>query len=325
MTKRIALLTSGGDAPGMNAAIRAVVRTAIYNHLEVIGVRRGYTGLINGDYQIMNLGSVADIIHRGGTILQTSRSKEFHTEEGRRKALAKMQEAGISGLVAIGGEGTFRGALELAKLGMPVIGVPGTIDNDIPGTDVTIGFDTVVNTVVDAINKIRDTATSHERVFVIEVMGRKCGQIALAAGLAGGAESILLPELPLDIAAVVANIKRGIARGKRHSIIVVAEGAADGQTVAKEIQAQSGLETRLSILGYIQRGGNPSAQDRIMASRMGAEAVRLLLKGESGKMVAWQGQKVVAADMERVLQGEKPINFADYDLANILSIKREEK
>lgn len=320
MHKKIALLTSGGDAPGMNAAIRAVVRTAIYYDLEVVGVRRGYTGLIHGDYQEMNLGSVADIIQRGGTVLQTSRSQEFMTEEGRKAALERMKEAEITGLVAIGGEGTFRGALELSRLGMPVIGVPGTIDNDIPGTEQTIGYDTVINTVVDCINKIRDTATSHERVFVIEVMGRHCGKIALAAGLAGGAESILIPELPLDIAAVVANIKRGMARGKRHSIILVAEGVANGQEITQRIQAESGVETRLSILGYIQRGGTPSAQDRLMASRMGAEAVKLLIKGETGKMVALQGERVVPVSLEVAASEQRTINMDDYILAGILSI-----
>lgn len=320
MEKRIALLTSGGDAPGMNAAIRSVVRTAIYYGAGIIGVRRGFTGLIHGDFTEMNLGSVADIIQRGGTILQTSRSKEFMTEEGRKRALERMRKAGISGLVAIGGDGTFRGAMELSRMGMSVIGVPGTIDNDIPGTDQTIGFDTVVNTVVDCINKIRDTATSHERVFVIEVMGRQCGQIALAAGLAGGAESILIPEVPWDIAAIVANIRRGMARGKRHSIILVAEGVADVLEITGRIQAESGVETRLSILGYIQRGGTPSAQDRILASRMGAEAVKLLLQGENGKMVAMQGDQVVSLDLEAVFKDQKSININDYNLAGILAI-----
>lgn len=305
----------------MNAAIRAVIRTAIYHDMEVIGVRRGYTGLIIGDYQQMNLGSVADIIQRGGTILQTSRSLEFMTEEGRKKALSKMEEAGISGLIVIGGDGTFKGAMELTKMGgIPVIGVPGTIDNDIAGTDLTIGFDTVVNTVVDCINKIRDTATSHERVFVIEVMGRKGGQIALAAGLAGGAESILLPEMPLDIPSVVANIQRGMGRGKRHSIIIVAEGAGNGHEITRQIQEESGLDTRLSILGYIQRGGTPTAQDRILASRMGAEAVKLLLAGESGKMTASQGGRLIAVPFPDVFTTRKTIDLADYDLAGILSI-----
>ena len=320
MQKKIAILTSGGDAPGMNAAIRAVVRTAIYHELEVVGVRRGYAGLINGDYQQMNLGSVADIIQRGGTILQTSRSKEFETEKGRRKALEKLRQIGVTGLVAIGGEGTFRGAWELAEMGLSVIGVPGTIDNDVLGTELSIGFDTVINTVVESINKIRDTATSHERVFVIEVMGRNSGKIALAAGLAGGAESILLPELPLDLPGVVANLKRGLARGKRHSIIIVAEGVGDCNEITRRIQEESGLETRLSILGYIQRGGTPTAQDRILASRMGAKAVELLLAGQSGMMTATQKGKIVPVSLQEAFVPGNDLNMNDYELAGILAI-----
>ena len=320
MTKRIALLTSGGDSPGMNAAIRAIVRTAIYNEIMVVGVRRGYTGLIQGDYHEMNLGSVADIIQRGGTILQTSRSEEFMTAEGRLKALQQMKAHGIEGLIAIGGDGTFRGALELSRLGIPVVGIPGTIDNDVPDTDLTIGFDTTVNTVVDCINKIRDTATSHERVFVIEVMGRHSGEIALAAGLAGGAESILIPELSVDISVVVSNIKRGMERGKRHSIIIAAEGAGSGQAIAAQIESLSGIESRYSVLGYIQRGGTPTAQDRLLASRMGAEAVQLLMKGENGKMTALQNNNLVAVSLEECLTKKKSINMGDYYLAGILSI-----
>ncbi|MBZ4653700.1 MAG: pfkA [Peptococcaceae bacterium] len=318
--KRIAVLTSGGDAPGMNAAIRAVVRTAIYHNVEVFGVMRGYSGLIHGEFVKMDLGSVADIIHRGGTILHTARSQEFLTEEGRQRAVQKMKEAGIEGLVAIGGDGTFRGAAALDKLGIPTIGVPGTIDNDIPCTSMTIGFDTVVNTVVDAINKIRDTATSHERIFVIEVMGRNAGFIALAAGLAGGAESILIPEIPADVTTVVDNIRRGLARGKRHSIILVAEGVGDVREITEKITKLSGLETRLSILGYIQRGGTPTALDRILASRMGAEAVRLLLKGERAKMIGIAGEEIKSFDIQWALQQKKEIDQDQYNLAGILSI-----
>lgn len=320
MQRKIAILTSGGDAPGMNAAIRAVVRTAIYREAEIVGVRKGYTGLINGDFQPMNLGSVADIIQRGGTVLQTSRSKEFATEDGRNEAMNKLRQNGITGLIVIGGDGTFRGAWKLCEMGIPAIGIPGTIDNDIPGTELTIGFDTVINTVVDCINKIRDTATSHERVFVIEVMGRKSGKIALAAGLAGGAESILLPEMPLDIPGVVANLQRGLARGKRHSIIIAAEGAGNVHEITQQIQEQSGLETRLSILGYIQRGGTPTAQDRILASRMGAEAAHLLLNGESGKMTATQGGSIRVVSLQEAFAGGNNLNMADYELAGILGI-----
>ncbi|MGI6606649.1 MAG: 6-phosphofructokinase [Peptococcia bacterium] len=318
--KKIALLTSGGDAPGMNAAIRAVVRTAIYLDLEVLGVRRGYTGLIEKDFIKMSLGSVADIIQRGGTVLLTARCDDFLTPAGRQKALEHLREEEVEGLVAIGGDGTFRGALELDKLGMPTICIPGTIDNDIPCTAATIGYDTVVNTVVDSINKIRDTATSHERIFVIEVMGRRSGFIALEAGLAGGAESIIIPEVPLNIDAVVKNIKRGNRRGKKHSIIVVAEGAADAMELTKEINEKSGLETRLSILGYIQRGGTPSAKDRLLASRMGAEAVNLLLRGERKKMVALDGELIRSFDIDWAINQSKSINLDDYRLAGILSI-----
>lgn len=319
MLKRLAVLTSGGDAPGMNAAIRAVVRMALYHKTEVIGIKRGYTGLINGDYFEMDLGSVADIIHRGGTILQTDRCPEFHYPEVREQAIRKMKEIGVQGLVAIGGDGTFHGAVELNKQGLPTIGIPGTIDNDIPGTDRTIGFDTVVNTVLDAVNKIRDTATSHERIFIIEVMGRKSGAIALAAGLAGGAESILIPEIPLDITSIVENIQRGRARGKRHSIIILAEGVANGMDITKQIGELTGLESRLSILGYIQRGGTPTAADRILASRMGAFAVELLQNGEKNKMVASRADEMIAVDMAEALGQTRIINRKDYELAQILS------
>lgn len=317
---KIALLTSGGDAPGMNAAIRAVVRTAIYYGVEVVGVKRGYAGLIEKDFIPLTLGSVADIIQRGGTILLTARCDEFRTEEGRQKALANIKEEGIKGVVTIGGDGTFRGALELDKLGVPVIGIPGTIDNDIPCTSATIGFDTVVNTVVDAINKIRDTATSHGRIFVIEVMGRKSGFIALEAGLAGGAESIMIPELPLKVDDIIKNIQRGLKRGKKHSIILIAEGAADATEVTKEIMEKTGLETRLSILGYIQRGGTPSAQDRLLASRMGAEAVNLLLRGERKKMLALDGEQIRNFDLDWAINQSKTVRLEDLRLADMLSI-----
>lgn len=317
--KKIAVLTSGGDAPGMNAAIRSVVRTAIFHDLEVFGIKRGYTGLIEGDYEKMDLGSVADIIHRGGTILGTARCKEFFEEAGRKKALNKMREAEIEALIAIGGDGTFQGASKLDSMGMPVVTIPGTIDNDVPCTDRTIGFDTVVNTVLDAINKIRDTASSHDRIFVIEVMGRNSGAIALASGLAGGAESILIPEQSFELEQVVLNIKRGKIRGKRHSIIIVAEGAANSVDITKQIEKMTGMETRLTILGHLQRGGSPTAQDRILASRMGAEAVELLLRGERNKMIASEGDKIIDVDIIWALQQKKETNYEDYKLAGILS------
>ncbi|MGI6066706.1 MAG: 6-phosphofructokinase [Bacillota bacterium] len=318
--KKIGVLTSGGDAPGMNAAIRAVVRTSIYYKVEVVGIRRGYAGLINGDFIPLTLGSVADIIHRGGTVLRTARSEEFFHPEGRQQAVSLLEQEGIEGLVVIGGDGTFRGALELEKIGVPTVGIPGTIDNDIPCTQFTIGFDTAVNTVVDAINKIRDTATSHERIFVIEVMGRHAGFIALSAGLAGGAESVLIPERSFSLDDVVAKIKRGQRRGKLHSIILVAEGAASTFDVAKKINELSGLDTRVSILGHIQRGGTPTALDRILASRMGAEAVNLLINGRHKLMVGIQDNRIKNFDLEWALNQRHEIDLSEYELAQILAI-----
>ncbi|MEW6661463.1 MAG: 6-phosphofructokinase [Bacillota bacterium] len=317
---RLGVLTSGGDAPGMNAAIRAVVRMSIYRGWEPVGINRGFAGLIEGDFRPLSVSGVGDIIHRGGTILRTARSEEFKTLEGRSTALNEIKTAGLEGLVVIGGDGSFRGALELHKAGVTVAGVPGTIDNDIPGTDYTIGFDTAVNTVLDAINKIRDTATSHERIFIIEVMGRHAGNIALMAGIAGGAESILIPEVPPDLEDVVAKIERGRARGKLHNIILVAEGAGSALEVSKYIEEKMSMETRISILGHIQRGGNPSAFDRMLASRMGAKAVELLLDGISGKMVGIRGQDIISLDMEEALGMEKKIDMSIYHLAGILAI-----
>ncbi|WP_088552764.1 6-phosphofructokinase [Calderihabitans maritimus] len=304
----------------MNAAIRAVVRKAIYHGLEVIGIRRGYAGLIQGEFREMHVGSVADIIHRGGTILLTARSERFKTEEGRKEALQKIQEAGLDGLVVIGGDGSFRGAAHLARLGVPTIGVPATIDNDIPCTDYTIGFDTAVNTAVDAINKARDTATSHERIIIVEVMGRQSGFIALNAGLAGGAESILIPEIDYDLDMVVEKIERGRKRGKLHSIIVVAEGVGSAIDISKEIEKKGGFETRVIILGHIQRGGTPTAFDRMLASYTGARAVELLLEGKSGQMVGFENNRVVNYPLEEVLQRTKTVDREAYELAGVLSI-----
>lgn len=317
---RIGMLTSGGDAPGMNAAIRAVVRKSIYHGLEVVGIKRGFDGLLKKEFVKLRLGSVADIIHRGGTILHTARSEEFKTEEGQRKGVNNIRDGGIDGLVVIGGDGSFKGALALAKLGVPVIGVPATIDNDVGGTDMTIGFDTAVNNVVDAINKIRDTATSHERIFIIEVMGRHAGHIALYAGLSGGAESILVPEIPVDIDEVIFKLQRGINRGKLHSIIIVAEGAASGLTIGEEIKKRMGQETRVTILGHLQRGGAPTALDRMLASCMGAKAVDLLLEGESRKMVGIVNGKLVAVDIEEALSRKRVLNRELWELAAILAI-----
>lgn len=318
--RKIALLTSGGDAPGMNAAIRAVVRTGIYHNLEVYGIQRGFAGLIEGVMRKMDLGSVADIIQRGGTILQTARSKEFTTPEGRQVALDNLKRQEIDGLVVIGGDGSLRGAMELHKLGFPVIGVPGTIDNDIYGTELTIGFDTTLNTVIDAINRIRDTATSHERVFLVEVMGRDSGWIALEAGLAGGAESILVPELEPNYNEIVERIKRGIDRGKRHSIILVAEGVDSAYNVSKKIEEMMGIDIRVTVLGHIQRGGTPSAVDRIIASKMGGLAVELLLKGKSNLMTGIIGRKIVTLSLDDAVNKKKELDLEAYNLAGILSI-----
>ncbi len=319
--QRIAILTSGGDSPGMNACIRAVVRKAVYHGLEVMGIKRGYNGFIEADIAPMNTSSVSDIIQKGGTILQTARSDQFLTPEGRAKAFQNVRRFGIQGLVAVGGDGTFRGArIFNQEYGLPVAGVPSTIDNDIPGTDQTIGFDTAVNTAVEAINKIRDTATSHERTFVVEVMGRNNGFIALEAGLAGGAESILIPERPFDYNDICERLLKGYRRGKLHSIIVVAEGAADGMEVGRKIKECTELETKVIILGHLQRGGAPSAADRVLASRMGSKAVELLMAGETRKMVIIKAGEIVSMDIDDALSQVRSIDLDLYHLAGILSI-----
>ncbi|MTI69693.1 MAG: 6-phosphofructokinase [Firmicutes bacterium] len=318
--KTIGVLTSGGDAPGMNAAIRAVVRAGIYNNLKVMGVNKGYNGLISGNIQEMNLSSVADIIHRGGTKLRTARSEEFKTDEGLKKALNVLKVFNIEGLVVIGGDGSFKGAQKLSKAGIKTIGIPGTIDNDLGYTDRTIGFDTAVNTVLDSISKIRDTSTSHGRANIIESMGRECGDIALYAGLAGGAESVILPEEGLDVDAVCKKLIKGRNRGKLHSIIMLAEGVGNAYELGKEIQEKTGIVTRVTILGHVQRGGSPTATDRIIASKMGKRAVELLIKGESGKVIGTKGDELFAMDINKALSIEKKFDKDMYDLTKILSI-----
>lgn len=319
--QRIGVLTSGGDAPGMNAAIRAVVRKAIYHGLEVIGIKRGFAGFIEADMEPMNLGSVADVIQKGGTILRTARSEAFTTQEGRAKAWDNVERFGLQGLVVIGGDGSFAGAkVFFEEHGLPVICIPATIDNDIPGTEWAIGFDTAVNNVIDAINKIRDTATSHERTFIVEVMGRRSGFIALMAGLAGGAESILIPEYPFDIGEVCNKLMRGYRRGKLHSVIIVAEGAASGLDVGSEIKARTGFDTKVTILGHIQRGGTPTAFDRVLASRLGARAVELLIGGARKKAVGMSAGRIVDYNLDEVFTLTKEIDLEIYRLASILSI-----
>lgn len=321
MVKRIGVLSSGGDAPGMNAAIRAVLRRGMSLGLEVIGVRRGYEGLIAGDFIPLTLGDVGDIIHRGGTILHTARSEHFKTTEGQHEALAQARRAGLQALVVIGGDGSYRGAKALTQLGLPCVGVPGTIDNDIAGTDRTIGFDTAVNTVVEAMNRLRDTATSHDRTFILEVMGRRSGWIALMAGLAGGAESILIPERPPDLDSVCARLARSRRRGKRHSLIVLAEGVGSAFDIAQEINRRSGDEIRVTVLGHIQRGGTPSAADRALATRMGARAVESLADGSgAGQMVAIANDEIVLRDLAVAWEQTKPIPEDLIQLAEMLAI-----
>ena len=311
--RRIGLLTSGGDAPGMNAAIRAVVRHALGRSLEVVGIRRGYAGLLAGEVQPLTRAGVANIIQRGGTVLGTSRSTDFMRPEGRARAAAVLRGAGIEGLVVIGGDGTLHGATLLAdEHGVRVAGIPGTIDNDVYGTDFTIGFDTAVNTALEAIDRIRDTAASHERLFLVEVMGRTCGDIALGVGVAGGAEDVLVPESTTDLLELAAGIRHSWERGKRSSIIVVAESGEQGRSfrLAEEVGRLTGLEPRVCILGHIQRGGTPMARDRVLASRLGTAAVEILLDG-GGAMAAeacgavarvpirdaWEKRRPVPADL----------------------------
>ena len=318
---KIGVLTSGGDAPGMNAAIRAVVRQAYYYGMEALGIERGFSGLLNGSpFRPLSLQSVADTIHRGGTILRTARTPEFKEPAVQRQALKRLQAEGIEGLIIIGGDGSFRGAQALQECGMPCIGVPGTIDNDIPHSDLSIGFDTAVNTVTGAINRLRDTATSHERIFVIEVMGRNSGFIALAAGLAGGAESILVPEIEYDLNLVCERLQRSVRRGKLHSIILVAEGAGSAIEIGKDITDKCGFETRVTILGHLQRGGTPTAADRILASRMGAEAVKLLREERGGLIVCIKGDQIYPVPLMEVLKAAKPFPKETYELAHVLSI-----
>ncbi len=318
--KTIAILTSGGDAPGMNAAIRAVIRTGIYYGVRMMGIKEGYHGLINGDIDDMNLSSVADIIHRGGTMLRSSRSDEFQTEAGFNKALNVIDIFKIDGLIVLGGDGTLRGARELSDAGIPTIGIPCTIDNDLGYTDFTIGFLTAVETVVEAISKLRDTSTSHGRANIVEVMGRKCGDIALFAGLAGGGESIIVPEVELDIGGICEKLINGVNRGKLHHLIILAEGVGDAYDISKEIKSKTGIDIRVTILGHIQRGGTPTTFDRLMASEMGRKSVELLLEGKSGRALGYKCNKIIDLDIEEALSVKKEFRIDMYNTAQILSI-----
>jgi 6-phosphofructokinase 1 len=317
--KSIAVLTSGGDSQGMNAAVRAVVRSAIFHGLKVFAVQRGYYGLIHDDIREMDLRSVGDIIQRGGTILQTARCKEMLTSAGQQLAADNLRKRGIDGLVVIGGDGSYQGANKLNKLGIKTMGLPGTIDNDIPFTDFTIGFDTAVTIVVDAINKLRDTMTSHERSSVVEVMGRHCGDIALYAGLASGAETILVPEVPFNLDEVAGRMGENFKAGKRHSIIIVAEGVGSGEELSSRITSLNGIESRVTVLGHIQRGGTPTHNDRILASRLGDFAVRSLIEGDSGKACGIVKGELVATDIDTVVNTKKTFNRDLYELALRLS------
>jgi 6-phosphofructokinase 1 len=318
--KTIGVLTSGGDAPGMNAAIRAVVRAAIFNKVRVMGIKQGYNGLINGSIEEMNLSSVADIIHRGGTMLRSARSDEFRTEEGFNKAVNVLEIFGIDGLIILGGDGSFEGAKKLSEAGIPTIGIPCTIDNDMGYTDYTIGFFTAVETVVDAISKIRDTSTSHGRANIIEVMGRHCGDIALYAGLAGGAESIIVPEVEFDIDEVCKRVIQGRNRGKLHHIIVLAEGVGNAYDVSKSIIEKTGTDTRVTILGHIQRGGTPTAFDRIIASKMGSKAIELLLNDKGGRALGIKCNQIIDMDIDEALNMKKVFDMEMYDTTKVLSI-----
>lgn len=319
--KSIAVLTSGGDAPGMNPAVRAVVRTACQRGIKVYGVDRGYTGLINGDIHEMNLRSVSDIITRGGTILYSARCPEFKTEEGLQKAVATCKKFGIDGMVIIGGDGSFRGARDLSLRGIPCIGLPGTIDNDISCTDYTIGYDTCLNTIVQMVDRIRDTSESHDRCTVVEVMGRGAGYLALEAGIAVGATSIIVPEVEYDIERdVIARIREFQKTGKKHFVVIVAEGVGGTAEIAKKIEAEAGVESRATILGHVQRGGSPTARDRIMASQMGSRAVDLLTQGIGNRVVGIRDNKIVDFDIFEALKMTKTIDMKDYELAHEISI-----
>lgn len=318
--KTIGVLTSGGDAPGMNAAVRAVVRAALAKNIKVIGIRRGYNGLIYDDVFEMDLRSVSDIIHRGGTVLYTARSPEFKTEEGMQKALATCKKYGIDGCVVIGGDGSYRGARDLSLNGIPCIGIPGTIDNDIACTDYTIGFDTAMNTAMEMIDKLRDTSQSHERCSVVEVMGRHAGYLALETGIAVGATAVLIPEINYDLDSIIAKMRKTQKSGKKHFIIVVAEGVGHVEELTKKIQEITGIESRATVLGHVQRGGNPTTRDRVNASYMGHKAVELLSQGIGNRVVALKNNEIVDYDIYEALQMKKTVDKKLYDVANEISI-----
>ena len=316
----IGVLTSGGDAPGMNAAVRAVVRTAIAMGMKVKGIRRGYNGLIEGDIIDLDVRSVSDIIHRGGTVLYTARSPRFKTEEGMKEAIDNCKKHGIEGIVVIGGDGSYRGARDLSLRGIPCVGVPGTIDNDISSTEYTIGFDTAMNTAMEMVDKLRDTSQSHDRCSVVEVMGRRAGYLALQTGIAVGATAVLVPEIEFKIEDVIQKIKETQKTGKKHFIIVVAEGVGGVEEIAKKIEEGTGVESRATVLGHVQRGGNPTIRDRVMATEMGYAAVKLLNEGIGNRVIGWKKGEIVNYDIYEALNMKKPFDDEMYEIANTTSI-----
>lgn len=320
MIKKVGVLTSGGDSPGMNAAIRAAVRTAQTDEIAVVGIRRGYSGLLDEEFVDMDYSSVGGIMEKGGTVLRSSRCEEFKTEEGRARAAEVLRNNHIEALIVIGGEGSLSGAkLLMEENGIPVVGIPGTIDNDIAMTDMCIGVDTCLNTCVETIQKLKDTASSHERAFVVEVMGRNSGYVALASGIAVGAEAIIVPELPVDYESIADKILKERKRGKINCIIVVAEGASSAYTVARHVEHRIGYETRITILGHIQRGGSPTAFDRVLASRMGYASIKVLEKEEGGLMMALKAGKIAAVPLEEVLSNKRTLDVELVEMAKILS------
>ena len=318
--KAIAVMTSGGDSPGMNAATRAVVRTALYEGVDVYGIYNGYNGLVNNDIKKLNSRSVSDMIQRGGTFLGTARSEEFRLPEGRQQAYNNLQNLGIEGLVIIGGDGSLTGGAVFSKeTGMPIVGLPGTIDNDVWGMDYTIGCDTACNTIVDAINKLRDTASAHRRIIIVEVMGRNSGWLAMMSGIAGGAEYILVPEVKYDLDEISRELIDSYNRGKRYSIVVVAEGAGSGVEIAKLIRQRTEIDTRLSVLGHIQRGGSPTVEDRIKASMLGEKAALAIIAGKSNVVYGFNEGEVVEVDLFDAVNNKKTLDPELVRLSRVLT------
>jgi 6-phosphofructokinase 1 len=320
--KRVAVMTSGGDSPGMNAAIRAVVRSGIEYDVEVYGVRQGYSGLLNGDFHRLTSFEVSGILQRGGTILQTARNLDFKTPAGQAKGLRRLNESGIEGLIVIGGDGSLRGATALHKLGFPVVGVPGSIDNDLDGTNTSIGVDTALNTIIDALDRVRDTASSHTRAFILEVMGRNCGYLAIIASIVGGAEIVSVPEREVSMESIHDALADAYVRGKSHAVAVIAEGVSYKTTDLVDYlnnKTDVGFDIRLTILGHIQRGGSPSAFDRLLATRMGVKAMEVLRDGQSGVMVALDGRELTTVPIEQAIARVKPLNPNYFELARMLS------